>query len=160
MIIEKSLTTLIVFLPNPSKMPFLLVNKCLFWQNRDKKYGAIIFYRSIFLRIYGTQQVSILRSHLPITPINNEWLSRIHVWLFGEIGVEQWFGQKNSLLGYGNFSSKWWQKNHRIRDLEEIWRRFGTSKYLVIWTFEQIDKLWQAPSSMVIITPVQIFTHR
>ncbi len=39
---------------------------------------------------------------------------------------------KNSLSGHGDFSSKFLQKNHKIQDLEEIWQRFGTYKYLVI----------------------------
>jgi len=39
---------------------------------------------------------------------------------------------KNSLSGHGNFSSKFRQKYHRFRDLEESWWRFERSKYLVI----------------------------
>ena len=66
-----------------------LANKYLFWQNQDEKYGAIIFHGSIFLKKYGPLQDSILRSRLPITPIKNEWLSRVHIWIFGKIRVEK-----------------------------------------------------------------------
>ncbi len=37
------------------------------------------------------------------------------------------------------------RKNHTFGYLEGIWRQFGRTKYLVIWLFEQIDELRQAP---------------
>ena len=43
---------------------------------------------------YYTLQDAILRSRLPITLIKNEWLPRVHIWIFGRIGVEKSFGQK------------------------------------------------------------------
>jgi len=49
-----------------------------------------------------------------------------------DIGVEMKFGQKTACLDMATFLPNFYKKNHRIRDLEEIWRRFGTFKYLVI----------------------------
>ena len=71
----------------------------------------------------------------------------LNIWIFGGDRSRNEIWTKNSLSGHGDFSSKFLQKNHRIRDLEEIWRRFERTKYLVIWIFEQIDDLRQAPNT-------------
>ena len=63
--------------------------------------------------------------------------------IWNKFGVEPKVGQKKQCpdkpLFFQNLGKK-----HRNRGLERIWKRFGTSKYLVIWTFEQIDELQQA----------------
>jgi hypothetical protein len=49
-----------------------------------------------------------------------------------EIGVEMKFGQKTACLDMATFLPNLGKKNHRFRDLEDIWQRFERSKYLVI----------------------------
>ena len=70
---------------------------------------------------YGVLQESIFRFHLPITPIKNEWLLRVHVWIFGKIGVEKRFGQKTACLDMATFLPDFGQKITGF----EIWKRFG-----------------------------------
>jgi len=53
-------------------------------------------------------------------------------WKFGGDWSRNEIWTKNSLSGHGDFSSKFRQKNHRFHDLEEIWRQYERSKYLVI----------------------------
>ena len=50
-------------------------------------------------------------------------------------------------------------QNDRFWDLKlkGIWRRFGTSTYLDIWTFEQIDELRQSPIRYVIGAILKVF---
>ena len=104
---------------------------------------------------YGALQDSILHSYLPTIPIKNEWLSRVHIWIFGEIKVEKRFRQRTAMTDMSTFCpifSVFGRKNRRLRHLAEIWQRFGVSKYLVIWTFEQINELWQAPIGTIFFT--------
>ena len=70
---------------------------------------------------YGALQDSILRSRLPITPIKNEWLSRVHIWIFGKIGVEKRFGQKTACPDMATFLPNFGKKITGF----EIWKRFG-----------------------------------
>ena len=67
-------------------------------------------------------QDSILRSRLPITLIKNEWLLRVHIWIFGEIGVEKRFVQKTACPDMVTYLPNFGKKNHRIRDLEGFGR--------------------------------------
>ncbi len=63
--------------------------------------------------------------------------------VWNEFGVEPKFGQNKPCsdkpLFFHNLGKK-----HRNRGFKWIWNRFGASKYLVIWTFEEIDELQQA----------------
>ena len=73
---------------------------------------------------YGALQDSILRSCLPITPIKNEWLSRVHIWIFGKIGVEKRFGQKTACPDMATFLPNFGKKSQDSRfgrDLAEVW---------------------------------------
>jgi hypothetical protein len=97
---------------------------------------------------------------------HNVWTCMQYVWIVGsfvEFRVEMKFGQKNSLSGHVDFFPKFWQKITDW-DLEGILRRFGTSKYLVIWTYEQIYKLRQSLICHVItsskLTPIQTYKSR
>ena len=78
----------------------------------------------------------------------NMYMINLENWKFGGDRSRNEIWTKNSLSGHGDFFSKIWQKNHRFQDLEEIWWRFGTSKYLVIWTFEQLDEYSRHPMIM------------
>jgi hypothetical protein len=56
-----------------------------------------------------------------------------YIWIFGYLAavrVEMKFVQKTACPDGDFFPNL--DKNHRFRDLEGIWRRFGTSKYLDI----------------------------
>ena len=89
---------------------------------------------------YGALQDLILRSCLPITPIKNEWLSRVHFWIFGKIGVEKRLGQKTAYPDMTTFLPNFGKKSQDLRferDLAEVWniQIFGN---LNIWTDRQI----------------------
>ncbi len=73
---------------------------------------------------YGALQDLILRSCLPITPITNEWLSRVHFWIFGKIGVEKRFGQKQPVQTWRLLFQILVKKSQDLRfgrDLAEVW---------------------------------------
>ena len=68
-------------------------------------------------------------------------LGYLEIW--NEFGVEPKFRQ-NKLCPVKPLFFQNLGKNHGNRGLDQIWKQFGTSKYLVIWTFEQIHELRQA----------------
>ena len=73
---------------------------------------------------YGALQDVIVRSHLPITPIKNEWLARVHIWIFGRIGVEKRFGQKTACSDMAVFLPNFGKISQDLRferDLTEVW---------------------------------------
>ncbi len=65
-----------------------------------------------------------------------------------EVGVERKFGEKIACPAMATFFQIFLCLEEKITHfgyLEGIWRRFGRTRYLVIWLFEQIDKLQRAP---------------
>ncbi len=114
-------------------------------QNWDEKYGALIFHVSIFPKNMVPYRIQLC-SCLPITLIKNEWLSRVHPWIFGyleiwnEFGVEPKFGQNKPCPEKPVFFQNFGKKTHKSMfgtDLEAIWR-FQIFGYLDIWTDRQI----------------------
>ena len=123
----------------------------------SKSFQTPIFskYTDIFIKRYGVMCIL----HLTFSKTSREiWrrlmycgdlLSNIrtcmqYIGYLVDDGVEMKFGQETMCLDKATFV----QKNHRLWYLEKIWLRFGTPKYLDIWTFEQIDELWQSPSGL------------
>jgi hypothetical protein len=60
------------------------------------------------------------------------YVMNLEDWKFGRDWSRNEIWTKNSLSGHDDFYSKFCQKDHRLRDLEEIWWRFETFKHLVI----------------------------
>ena len=54
----------------------------------------------------------------------NEWLSRVHIWIFGKIGVEKRFGQKTACSDMAVFLPNFGKISQDLRferDLTEVW---------------------------------------
>ncbi len=83
-----------------------------------------LYFTAQSFSIYGMLQDLILQSRLPITPIKNEWLLRVHIWIFGKIGVEKRFGQKTACPDMATFLPNFYKKSQDLRsgrDFAEVW---------------------------------------